>query len=184
MKLRLLLPFLLCGVCGAVPPSATTGVPAFLDTDNDGKISEAERQAYAEARKAARENNGNANGKGSNNGNGNNGNNGNGQGNSKWDTNGDGVVDDDERNAAVQTLKSNLENKIANLFLDLAGDDELLSLEEFATLPQFKNTPPQKAANLFNMMDADDDGLVTLTEFFRGIGRGKGPDKPKSSGGS
>jgi hypothetical protein len=156
MNLRFFLPLVLCGVCWAVPPSASTGIPGFLDTDGDGKVSEAERQAFAASRSAAR-----------------------GGGNSKWDTNGDGKVDEAERQAAVDTLKSRLETKLANLFLDLAGDDELLSLEEFATLPQFKNVPPQTAANLFNLMDSDDDGTVTLDEFFRGIGRGSAPKLPK-----
>jgi hypothetical protein len=161
MKFPYFLPLVLCGLCWAVPPGASTGIPAFLDTDGDGKVSEAERQAFAESRAAAREG-GSASGKG----------------NSKWDSNGDGTVDESEREAAVQALKSRLDAKLANLFLDLAGDDELLSLEEFATLPQFKNVPPQTAANLFNLLDADDDGSVTLAEFFQGIGRGNAPTPP------
>lgn len=156
MKLRFFLSLVLIGACWAVPPGASTGIPAFLDTDGNGKISEAERQAFAESRAAARSG-----------------------GDRSWDTNGDGAVDEAERLAAVETLKSRLETKLASLFLDLAGDDELLSLEEFATLSQFKNVPPQTAANLFNLLDSDDDGAVTLAEFFRGLGRG-GPPAPLS----
>jgi hypothetical protein len=149
MKISILLTVLLAGVCQAVPPGAKTSIPAFLDTNGDGKISEAERQAFADSRAATR-----------------------GGGNRNWDSNGDGVVDEDERIAAVAALKARLEAKVASLFLDLAGDDGLLTLEEFSTLPQFKNVPPQTAANLFNLLDTDDDGFVTLEEFFHGIGRG------------
>lgn len=155
MKTPILLTVLFTGVCLAVPPGAKTSVPAFLDTDGDGKISVAERLAFAESRAAARSG-----------------------GNKNWDTNGDGVVDEDERIAAVATLKARLEARVASIFLDLAGDDGLLTLEEFATLPQFKNVPPQTAANLFNLLDADDDGFVTLEEFFKGTGRGKPPGVP------
>lgn len=158
MNTKLLLAALMISVSQAVPPSLQTGVPAFLDTDGDGKISEAERQAFADSRAAARQSKGPKN----------------------WDTNGDGTVDEEERLAAVATLKSRLETKLASLFLDLAGDDAVLTLEEFSTLPQFKNVPPQTAANLFNLLDSDDDGVVTIGEFFKGIGRGQNPPSPPS----
>ena len=156
MNTKLLLAVLMIGAAQALPPSLQTGIPAFLDTDGDGKISEAERQAFVESRAAAR---------GS-------------KGPQSWDTNGDGTIDEEERAAAMAALKTQLETKLTTLFLDLAGDDSLLSLEEFSTLPQFQNVPPQTAANLFNLLDADDDGAVTLQEFFKGIGRGKPPGSP------
>ena len=159
MKAKLLLAALTISVSQAVPPTLQTGIPAFLDTDGDGTISEAERQAFAESRAAARQSGGARN----------------------WDTNGDGTVDEEERLAAVAALKARLETKLASLFLDLAGDDSVLTLEEFSTLPQFKNVPPQTAANLFNLLDADDDGFVTVGEFFKGIGRGKPPTSPPNS---
>ena len=156
MNPKLLLAIVAISVSHAAPPGLQTGIPAFLDTDGDGKISEAERQAFAESRAAARSSGGPKN----------------------WDTNGDGTIDEEERLAAVVTLKTRLETKLASLFLDLAGDDSLLTLEEFATLPQFKNVPPQTAANLFNLLDTDDDGFVTVAEFFKGIGRGHPPAAP------
>jgi Ca2+-binding EF-hand superfamily protein len=54
-------------------------------------------------------------------------------------------------------------------------------LEEFATLPRFSHNPPHVAANLFNHMDDDENGFVTLEEFFKGSGRGKPPKPPKST---
>ena len=156
MMKTLLFPWLvLAGVCVAVPPGMTSSVAAFLDVNGDGTISESERQAYEESRANSR-----------------------GQGNKVWDSNGDGVVDETERQAAVAELKGRMDNKVASLFLDLAGDDELLTLEEFSTLPRFANNPPHVAANLFNHMDDDENGFVTLEEFFKGTGRGKPPSPP------
>jgi Ca2+-binding EF-hand superfamily protein len=139
MKTLLVPSLVLAGVCAAVPPGMTTSVPAFLDVDGDGKISEMERQAYE---------------------------------------NGDGTVDETERQAAVTELKGRMDAKVASLFLDLAGDDALLTLAEFASLPRFANNPPQVPENLFNHMDDDENGFVTLEEFFKGTGRGKPPSPP------
>ena len=135
-----------------MPPSASTSAPAFLDVNGDGVISEAERAAYEESRAEART-----------------------QGGEKWDSNHDGVVDEGERQAATAVLKGRVDAKVASLFLNLAGDDRQLTLDEFAMLPRFAKSPPQVPANLFNRLDVDQDGYVTLTEFFKGTGRGTPP---------
>lgn len=137
-----------------------TGVPAFLDTDGDGKISEAERTAFSESRAKSRDKDASP---------------------INWDTNGDGTVDEEERLAAVATLKNRQKMKLAHLFLDLAGDDGALTLAEFSTLPQFNHHSPQPAANLFKRLDENDDGLVTIEEFFKQTGRGGPP--PHAQGG-
>jgi hypothetical protein len=146
------IPIALAGTCVAVPPGATTSVPAFLDLNGDGTISESERQAYEESRAAARQ-----------------------QGAKAWDTNGDGTVDEAERQGAVAELKNRMDLKVAAMFVDLAGEDALLSLAEFSALPKFANTPPEVAARLFEHMDENANGSVTLTEFFKGTGRGTPP---------
>jgi hypothetical protein len=155
MKTLLVPSLVLAGVCAAVPPGMTTSVPAFLDVDGDGKISEMERQAYEESRASSRS-----------------------QGSKVWDANGDGTVDETERQTAVTELKARMDAKVASLFLDLAGDDALLTLAEFSTLPRFANNPPQVPANLFDHMDNDENGFVTLEEFFKATGRGKPPSPP------
>ncbi|MEK7953457.1 EF-hand domain-containing protein [Luteolibacter soli] len=155
MKTPLFPWLVLAGVCVAVPPGMTTSTAAFLDVNGDGNISELERQAYDEARNSSR-----------------------GQGNKIWDTNGDGQVDETERQAAVVELKNRMDQKVASLFLDLAGDDQLLTLEEFSTLPRYSHVPPHVPANHFNHMDENEDGFVTLEEFFKGTGRGKPPAPP------
>jgi hypothetical protein len=154
MKLSpvILIAFALAGVCAAVPPGATTSVPAFLDVNGDGTISEGERQAYQESRANARAG-----------------------GAQDWDSNGDGTVDEAERQGAVAELTRRMDAKVASLFLDLAGEDALLSLAEFSSLPKFANTPPEVPANLFGKLDADANGSVTLAEFFKGTGRGNPP---------
>ena len=156
MKTFTALSLTFAGICAAVPPGASTSTPAFLDLNGDGVISEMERQAYEESRANARV-----------------------QGGNGWDTNGDGIVDEDERQAAIAKLNKQLDAKVASLFLALAGDDALLTLDEFSTLPRFTQSPPEVAATLFNRLDADDDGFVTLAEFFGGTGRG-GASKPTS----
>jgi hypothetical protein len=71
MKLKLI-PILIAavGMANAAPEGLRTGIPTFLDTDGDGVISEAERQAFVASRKGAPRG-----------------------GAAAWDTNGDGVVD-------------------------------------------------------------------------------------------
>ena len=140
------------GISAAVPPGASTSAPAFLDVDGDGVISESERQAYEESRANARV-----------------------PGGERWDANHDGALDEGERQTAVAVLKGRMDARVASLFLSLAGDDQQLTLDEFSTLPRFAKSPPQVAANLFNRLDVDQDGQVTLGEFFRGTGRGNPP---------
>jgi Ca2+-binding EF-hand superfamily protein len=162
VKISTFLATLLIMAAQGAPPQMATSVPAFLDTDGDGTISESERQAFAESRAQGRNKEST-------------------KGSANWDRNGDGTVDEEERLAAVATLKGRMQTKLAHLFLDLAGDDGLLSLAEFSTLPQFKHAPPQPAANLFKRLDDNEDGFVTMDEFFKQTGRGGPP--PHAQGG-
>ena len=128
------------------PTSAAGKIPAWLDTDGDGVISELERQAYIEARRAAV-----------------------GSLSQQWDTNGDGVIDDDERAAAIEELKARANARISELFLAAAGEDEVLTIEEFAALAP-EQIPAEVVSMLFGMLDADNDGQITLDEFLNFAG--------------
>ncbi|NCQ34579.1 hypothetical protein GW813_05760, partial [bacterium] len=147
MKLKLIPIFIATfGVAFAAPEGLESGVPAFLDTDGDGVISEAERQAFAESRRAAPRG-----------------------GASAWDTNGDGVIDEGERLAAIQALRAKADERRAALFTKIAGDDGLLDASEFATIPALATVPQETIDRLFALLDTDSDGAVTLEEFLAGI---------------
>lgn len=129
----------------ATPPQAPTAaagsIPEWLDSDGDGVISELERQAFAESRRAAV-----------------------GSLQEQWDTNGDGVIDEDERAAAIAELKARAQAKLSEMFLIAAGEDEELTLAEFAAFAP-DGMPESVVADLFAMLDANADGVVTLQEF-------------------
>jgi len=147
----------------AGPPPLATGIPTFLDTNRDGVISEAERQAFVEARKEAR------------------------GGPPDWDSDGDGTINDAERAAAVAILQAKVDEKRSQLFAAIAGDDEVLTLDEFAALHPFANVPLPTIQRLFDLLDADGNGEVTFEEFLAGINRvpaappNGGPPSPPSS---
>jgi hypothetical protein len=147
MKLNLI-PMLIAtvSVTYAAPEGLQSGIPAFLDTDGDGIISEVERQAFVESRKTAPRG-----------------------GASDWDTNGDGVIDEDERQAAIEELRAKADERRAALFASVAGDDGLLDFTEFAALPALSNMPIGTKERLFNLLDVDGDGTVPLEDFLAGI---------------
>jgi hypothetical protein len=153
MKLKLLpILFALTTAAYAVPESLQTGIPAFLDLDGDGQISEEERQAFVDSRKRAPRG-----------------------GAAEWDTDGDGVISPEERAAAVAALRARVNERRAELFASLAGDDGVLTVEEFSSLPMLANASEQAISRLFSLLDADGDGLVTLEEFLAGV-RGGAPN--------
>lgn len=149
MKLNLI-PILIAtvSVTYAAPEGLQSGIPAFLDIDGDGIISEVERQAFVESRKTAPRG-----------------------GASDWDTNGDGVVDEDERQAAIEQLRAKADERRAALFANVAGDDGLLDFTEFTALPALSNSnmPIKSRERLFELLDANRNGTVTLEEFLAGI---------------
>jgi Ca2+-binding EF-hand superfamily protein len=141
-------------VAAPEPPGggAAGRIPDWLDLDGDGVISEEERQAFAQSRREAS------------------------QGmHFKWDTNGDGVVDEEERQAGVDALRNQVQTRRTDLFLDAAGEDEVLDREEFGTIHPVSNLPEFVADRLFGLLDADEDGSVTLDEF---LGALEGPKPP------
>lgn len=103
----------------------------------------------------------------------------------KADTDGDGKVSLEERDAFLVTVKDAIEVRRAAKFADVAGEDGVLSLEEFSALPVFAHKPVERVESLFARLDADEDGSVTLEEFsLRLAYRPDRPTRPNSGGGT
>lgn len=120
-------------------------LPSFLadfDTNGDGRIDEEERQAIIEARKAALE-----------------------ERRAEIDTDGDGVISPEEREAAREALRQRILEKRRAKFDELAGEDGVLSLEEFSSIPHMSRVPDEIKAAIFARMDKNSDGSVTFEEF-------------------
>lgn len=120
-------------------------LPEFLqqyDVNEDGVIDEEERQAIKDARKAARD-----------------------ERRAEIDTDGDGKVSSDEREAVREAIRQKIAAKRAEKFAEIAGEDGLLSLEEFAALPPLKRASEDRIASIFARLDADESGDVSLEEF-------------------
>lgn len=112
------------------------------DVNEDGVIDEEERQAIIEARKAVRE-----------------------ARRAEIDTNGDGEISEEEREAAREAIREAIEAKRSEKFAEIAGEDGLLTLEEFAALPNLADADPERVEAIFNRLDADNSGDVTFEEF-------------------
>lgn len=172
--MKISLPLVLAVVSGLALASpdkegSVSALPDWLDTDGDGVLSEAERQAFAETRREA------AYGL-----------------YRKWDSDGNGKVDKDERMAALDELKGKVRKRRCELFLSVAGTEGSMTLKEFASLPVLKKTPQNKISSMFKLLDADSDGTVSKEEFMDcvekpSVAREEGneratPGRPTSSG--
>jgi Ca2+-binding EF-hand superfamily protein len=154
-------PFAILALCAlAIPVSAQNetvrifgdgSLPAFLkqfdvkgnpDGSPDGILDEEERQAMREALAKRRL-----------------------EQRMKWDTDGDGVLSPEEISAAREETRQRIEERRVEHFLKVAGEDEMLSLEEFLTLPPFIGRDPSVPTSIFLMMDTNKDGLVSVEEF-------------------
>lgn len=150
---QLLILAVLAGVAHAAPAPLVSGIPAFLDTNGDGIVSEAERLAFAEARKDARDGL-----------------------IPDWDTNGDGTIDEEEEAAAVATLQSRANEMRAKLFAKVANENGVLTIEEFSALPPFAKIEDQSIVTaLFELLDADGNGEITAEEFLARLNAGIAP---------
>lgn len=113
-----------------------------FDLNEDGVLDEEERQAMIEARKEIRE-----------------------KRRAAIDTDGDGIISPEERKAARDLMLEKIAEKRAERFAEIAGEDGVLSLEEFSALPPFKRASAERVASLFARLDTDESGGVDLDEF-------------------
>lgn len=120
-------------------------LPEFLqdfDTNGDGEIDAEERQAIKELREERRKERRDA-----------------------IDTNDDGEISEEEREAARAALRERIEARRAEHFAKIAGEDGLLTKEEFEAIPALADTPQEIIDAMFARLDEDGDGEVTLEEF-------------------
>jgi Ca2+-binding EF-hand superfamily protein len=83
----------------------------------------------------------------------------------RWDTNKDGVIDDAEREAAKAAIRERIIAVRTAKFHQLAGEDGLLSLEEFKSIPALATRTEEQIATMFAFLDKDLSGTVSLEEF-------------------
>jgi len=130
-----------------------TCLPKYLDhydVDGDGVINTEEKQVMEQARDQIRK-----------------------QLRKDWDENGDGKVCDKEKEKARTRLRAMIEETRLVRFEEADLDDDgALSKAEFETLPGMANKLPDgqdKVDAIFDRLDADDDGLITVEEFMAAV---------------
>lgn len=162
--------FALCGICITIPVALAqsgpqqgkqksfgdgTGLPAYLchyDVNNDGVIDQEERQVMEQARDQIRK-----------------------KLRADWDTDGDGVIGDQEREQAKTRLRDMIAETRITRFWEAESDtdeDEVLSYEEFILLPGMAKKVadnPEVVQAIFDRLDADDSGTVSETEFLDAV---------------
>jgi Ca2+-binding EF-hand superfamily protein len=85
----------------------------------------------------------------------------------EWDKDGDGKLSRTEIAAFRKSVREKIQaNRLAK-FLEVAGEDELISPAEFAAMPAFAGLDAAKVTKLFNALDRDKSGQMTFAEFLR-----------------
>jgi hypothetical protein len=162
MKITLILTSLLAlaGLAQAGPrvPFGTGELPEVMkpyDVDADGKLNAEERQAFVKAMRDKKKT----------------------ELLEKFDTNGDGVLSSEELAAARDAARQKIEDRRLSRFTELDKDaNGSLSPTEFAPPG---NLPAELVANLFDHLDANDDGAISKEEFLAGCRRpGERPTPP------
>lgn len=126
--------------------SAGDTLPRFLkqfDTNKDGVIDVEERQAIADLRNSLRE-----------------------LSRKSIDSNQDGEIKRDEIEAAREVLRMKIDERRLEMFQKIAGEDHLMTIEEYATIPGSENLPDFVFEGIFDRLDTDGSGDVSIEEFF------------------
>lgn len=125
-------------------PVRLTWFLKLFDADENGVLDAEERQAAKEYLKQKRE-----------------------EVIAKWDADGDGKLNRAEIAALRKHIRERIHERRYEKFLEIAGEDKLMSAEEFATIPALADMDPEKVTALFERLDRDDDGSLTFAEFKR-----------------
>jgi Ca2+-binding EF-hand superfamily protein len=83
----------------------------------------------------------------------------------KWDANGDGWLSFSEMAAIREAVIARIEAIRLEKFNDIAGDDSLISPEEFAAIPALADKDTERVNELFEFLDKDDSGFISFDEF-------------------
>ncbi len=127
-----------------LPPARLTSLLKLFDADGNGKLDEEERQAAKDYLAKKYE-----------------------EIVAEWDKDGDGKLSGKEIAALRAHIREKIrENRLAK-FKEVAGEDELISAEEFAAMPVFAEADPVRVTRLFTGLDRNKDGQLNFLEFAR-----------------
>ena len=135
-------------------------LPRFLkqfDTNEDGVIDEEERQAIADLRSNLRE-----------------------LSRKSIDTNQDGRIKREEVEAAREILRMKIDERRLEMFQSIAGEDELMTIEEYATIPGSENLPDFVFEGIFDRLDTDGSGDISVEEFLHRLKPHREPAKRRA----
>ena len=122
-------------------------LPNFLqqfDANENGQIDEEERQAKRDLLRKFREERRNS-----------------------IDTNDDGIISQDEIRAARNSIRRRIEDRRLERFNEIAAGDEVLSFEEFLSIPGFEELEEEIAEAIFARLDTDESGDISAEEFLQ-----------------
>ena len=120
-------------------------LPDFLkhfDTDADGIIDEEERQAIRDLRTKLRQ-----------------------EKRKSIDLNQDGEISKDEIAGARRAIRARIEERRLLKFSEIAGEDFLISPEEYATIPGMHTLPDVIFEAIWDRLDTDGSGDISAGEF-------------------
>ena len=120
-------------------------LPAFLkhfDTNSDDLIDEEERQAIRDLRAKLRE-----------------------KRRTSIDLDQDGEISENEVSMARAALREQIEQRRLQKFSSIAGEDDLISREEYTTIPGVRNLPDFIFDAVWRRLDTDESGYISPEEF-------------------
>lgn len=150
-------------------PFGTGALPEILkpfDANDDGKLSEEEKQAYVAAVREGLVAHppGHPDRRHSN----------------PWDTDGDGTLSDEEKAAAQAAIRARIVEQRTRRFDELDdNEDGVLDADELAGIPGIN---PDRLTRILAHLDKDDDGMITKEEFLSAL-RPAGGAPPLPGGG-